>query len=340
VIEFGRIQNPIRLDRLEIAQEIDRLGKPLVVQFSEPAYSDTLLSTINTLCAEFKTNLEIRFYGHYSGAFDANVLRNIPNVRNLSVDSLRQISNVEQIGRLPSLSILRFGVFEFSDPNFLQSIDLTKIERLSLSENHNRNFDLAPLITAGRLKRLYLAGHRTNIERLAELPNLEELVLGSCPKKQSIEFLNSLQSLRKLEISLGGRNDIDALEHLGLETLQILRVQGLESLGRLDRFPALRHLRVEDQIKLAMINLDSVSLKRLSISNCKSLTDVAALYQQHDLEELFIAQTAMDVDALLNHNWPQKLRSLGLFSKSRKWNDRSASAIKERGLNIYGSGWH
>jgi hypothetical protein len=339
VIDAGRITNPIRLDRAEIAQEIARLGTSVVIQFSEPCYPAHLLATINDLCGEFRDNLEVRFFGHYGSFFDADVLRHISHVRSLSVDCLTSIANAEQIGRLPALSTLSFGVFEFADAHFLESLDLGTIERLTLMENRKRNFDLAPLVRASRLKRLYLGGHRTNIERIAELPSLEDLVLGSCSKTQSIAFLNDLEPLRKLEIILGGRPNIDDLVHPKLETLQIVRVQGLQSLGSLTRFPYLRQLRVEDQAKLASIDLTGVSLTRFAASNCKALTNLVALDQQRALEGLFFAQTRLDVDALLHHDWPQSLKSLGLFGKSAKWNTTARAKIEARGLKIYGGTW-
>lgn len=340
MINSGRINNPVRLDQRAIADEVARLNRPVVVQFSESPISARILQEVDQLCDHFGENLEVRFYGHYGGHFDATLLRHVPSVQRLTVDCLQAISNADEVGKLPLLSHLRFGVYDFSDRDFLASLDIARLESLSISENRKRDIDLSPLAHAETLKRLYIEGHTSGIQHITEVPHLSDLVLRACPKSQSIGFVNNIRSLKKLELVLGGRQSIDELAHPQIETLQILRVQGLQSLGNLARFPALRHLRVEDQIKLHTIDLAMANLLRISVSNCKALTEIEALNCQTELEELFIARTAADVERLMHAKWPDSLRCLGLFKNSRKWVDQMTTAVEARGLKVYGTGWY
>ena len=97
-----RINNPENLTQ----EEIDTIlsdGKNPIIQFSEASYSPSLLKKVDSLCAIYGEELEVRFYGHYGGAFDAKVLLSVPHVVNLSVDCLQHIENHEEIGKLQNL---------------------------------------------------------------------------------------------------------------------------------------------------------------------------------------------------------------------------------------------
>lgn len=89
----NRIQNPTTIDFDYIDKEI-RSDKHVIVQFSEVLYNDKILSQLNELCKKYNESFGVRFYGHYSGAFDFMVLRKIPNVKCLYTDCLL-IENIQ-----------------------------------------------------------------------------------------------------------------------------------------------------------------------------------------------------------------------------------------------------
>jgi hypothetical protein len=130
-IDSGRLQDPEILSPIEIAKECETRGR-LTVQFSRPeAYTPAILASLNEACGLVKDRLQVRFYGHYGGRFDAMTLRHLPETRNLAVDCLTAIDNEEEIGRLPNLRLLDFGVFELDRPDFLRTIELRHLTQLS-----------------------------------------------------------------------------------------------------------------------------------------------------------------------------------------------------------------
>lgn len=69
----NRITDPERLTGSEIQAIVDH-GQSPTVQFSKPIYDGPLLEKLNSLCVEFGSNLEVRFFGFYGQAFDASVI--------------------------------------------------------------------------------------------------------------------------------------------------------------------------------------------------------------------------------------------------------------------------
>jgi hypothetical protein len=334
----GRTTDPSSIDDALIDQMIAD-GQAPIIQFRQKCYTAQMLAQIEGLCQKHGSQIEVRFFGHNFDYFDANTLDAIPSVQNLSVDCMDGILNEGAFSRLQNLRKLSVGIYKFDRPDFLNIVDLTKLEQFSISENAKRNFDLVPLANAQKIRRLYIQGHSKNIEVLTKLSDLKILTLGSLAKQQSLDFVFDIAELKELELLLGGREDISDLRHDSLEILQILRVKGVNDLGSFVRFPKLRHLRVEDQIQLSDIDLTDSNMKRLSIANCKNLSSVNGLLDQSELEELWISKTAIDLEPLRGNQWPASLKTLGLFSEKTKWNKETQALLEGRGFKTYGTPW-
>ncbi|KQS49605.1 hypothetical protein [Sphingomonas sp. Leaf198] len=338
-IDGGRINDPIAIDPGELAEACAKRGQ-LVVQFGRPdAYTPAKLSLLNEACRLAPDSLQVRFYGHYQGAFDATMLRHLPEVRDLGVDCLTKILQEEEVGKLPHLKRLIFGVFEFDQPDFLQTIELHKLERLVLIENRKRNIDLHPLSKCESLRDLFINGHSKGIHAIAGLPRLRKLSLGAYAKTHPLDFVGAIPSLKELTLVLGGRLHIDDMSSTTLEMLQILRVRGLSTLGDLSRFSLLSALRVEDQLQLVEVDLNGANLERLWLANCKMLVELPGLERQHRLKEFRASVVALDMNLLRDRDWPQTARSINLFSGSQKWNDDAIARLKDRGLGEKGAIW-
>ncbi len=338
-VDGRRINDPDTFSLPEIADACEKHGE-LVVQFTEAvAYSPPLLEVLNEACGLFQSRLQVRFYWHQDEVFDARVLRHLPEVRNLSLDCLSQIAHEDEIGRLPKLERLHFGVFEFDRPDFLNSLRLGALERLSLAENRKRNFDLAPVKHCVSLRDFFVQGHARNIGAIVDLPQLSKLTLSAFAKKHALDFAGAIPNLKELMLIIGGRTDIDDLSSASIEVLQILRVRGLTTLGDLSRFPALSALRLEDQLQLTSLDLGGADLERLSLANCKNLTELQGLDRQRRLREFSASQVALDMNALLERDWPESMRSVRLFTNSLKWNDAAAMHLAGRKLGEAGSEW-
>lgn len=328
------MQNRITDPRLVSGRHIDKIlakgGRP-TIQFSMPGYSPRVLKSVNRLCRKFGDRLEVRFYGHYSAAFDAAVLAMLPDVQWLSIDCLLRVENIENVYALGNLHKLSFGVYEFDNPDFLSGLNLGSMKSMTLSENRKRNIDLRFLDQCRDLEELLINGHTRNVSAIAGAPKLSRLSLGSMPKKQSLKFVNDLPGLESLTIILGGRENIDELRHGDLHELEVLRVRGLNSLGSLARFPRLRRLRVEDQIQLAGMSFEGSAVQEIIIYNCKNLESLQGLSELGNLTDLRVSRTDLDLDRLLDREWPESLVVLALYSGSQKWNKRAREILAQRG---------
>lgn len=310
-------------------------GQTPTIQFSAPVYSAELLRAVNRLCIEYGDRLEVRFFGHYGGRFDASVLLNIPDVSWLSIDCLSEIANEHEISKLSRLSRLSFGVFKFDNPQFLEQIEISNLTRLSLTENVTRNFDLAPLARAVKLTTLNIDGHTKNLIALSQLRQLSELTLRSTPKTQSLEFLRQVQNLTSLSLILGSRQTIDEITHPRLERLSLIRVRGLVGVGPLARFPHLRELQIEDQSRVSSIDLAGTDLRKVTLMKCKNLEELKGLASLSGLVEFRTAWTKLDLQALLEREWPPSLEVLALYSKSNKWNDATRAILDKQGYREF-----
>lgn len=334
VKKYKRINDPESISDINIKDILDACEHP-VIQFSEPTYDVKLLKYVDDLCIKYGELLEIRFYGHYTIGFDATWLTNIPNVVNLSVDCLTEIENIEHLYQLGNLEILSFGVFEFSDKDFLSHLKLEELQELRISDNRKKNFDLKPLENASSLKKLSVVGHTKNIETIKSISSLKQLALSQINRKVSLEFLNETMVLEELELLLGGRDNIDELSIPSLKTLRVLRVRGFEKLPSFGKFPKLECLHIEDQIKLEFIDLADVCLKSLIVGNCKNLSKISNLTSQKYLFRLSVSRTKLDLDVLKHSDWPSSLRVISLWSGSNKWNDSTKQFFQDKGYVSY-----
>src|SRR5687767_8371897 len=179
----NRINDPTNIDLDFIDKEL-KADKHVIVQFSDKTYTDKQLSILDGLCKKYNRDFGIRFYGHYSGAFDFNTLLKIPNVKCLYVDCLLKGDNVEVIGQLGNLDKLCLGIFELKETEILNTDNLKKVSELIITETRTKAFNLEYLKDFKNLKLLIIGEHRKNIESVGELSDLEFLSLNSIKKPQ------------------------------------------------------------------------------------------------------------------------------------------------------------
>lgn len=333
---MGRFFEPQSVDQGAI-EAIIQSGRAPVIQYSRQAYPEPVLAAVDQACARFGEALEVRFFAHRETGFDADVLRHLPNVANLSLDTLTTISNPEIVGALPRLKRLRFGVYRLDDPGIVGRLGVARLKRLTLAENHKRNFDLAPLAQARDLTHLFIQGHARNIEAISSLSKLEDLSLSGFPSRHDLRFANNLKALRRLFLILGSRTTIDEFSHPGLQALKVVWVKTLQGLGPLSRFPLLSDLVVEDQLQISSVDLSGIPLERLRLSNCKTLARLEGLETLDRIRALSVDRTALDLEALANRAWPASLDTVMLSSPSAARNRAIRETLAARGYRDFAS---
>ena len=325
------IQNPGRIDAAAIRAAIAG-GQQVLVQFDTLGEPEPLLADLDALAATCGTALTIRIYGYDPRVFDARILRALPHVASLSIDCHWQAIHLETLGELRHLKRLSLGVYKLAQADILQLDNLRGLEYLNLGESAKNNIDLAPLRHYAQLASLVIEGHHQHIDTLASLPALHELSLYRIKNKVPLDFISEMARLDRLLLQLGGRESLAHIEAPLLRKLEVIRVRGLETLGDIGRFPLLRALWVEDQIKLRQVALGpNPVLERLHLHTCKTLESLPGLAALPALRQLSASETMLDIDALLAHGLPASLTHAQLRTGKKTRDDAIATQLAQLG---------
>lgn len=328
----ARITNPGKAELAQAAVLLES-GEGVVVQFDSAIYASDDLRTIDALCAQYGSHLEVRFYGHYDSDFDAHALLQLPSVASLSIDCLQGVRNLEALGTLRHLHRLSVGISGLADPHLLSNANLWTVRSLSLGPTKSDHLDLSWLSRYSQLESLFLSGHTKGIASIASLRALRSLALWRLPKRTPLDFVCGVTDLSRLTIGLGGRESISEVAAPKLQALEIVRVRGLSELDALDRFPALMALTVDHQIQLKHLDLTRANarLKRLRLFDCKTLQAVSGLEHLSELEEIRIGLTAIEAAQFLATRFPPSLKVCTFYTGKRREDRQMREALDARG---------
>lgn len=330
-----RIDATEDINPVSIAQHIEA-GERVIVQYSKSRYSAQQLALLNQLAKSFGRSFEIRFYGHYSEVFDASVLRLIPDAQCVSIDCLTEASNLEALSSIKNLVELRLGVFELKDPDVLRYCNLSSLKALSLGGTRKCNIDFCHLSTCVDLERLHTTGHTKNISTICGMPSLRDLSLSSIKKKDDIDFVSNIPTLKSLSLILGGRTSIAQVSAPQLESLEVIRVQGLEDVGDLGRFEKLENLLIEDQIRLVGIKVGpNARLRDMKIINCKTLEKIAGIDELTMLTSLQVCMTSIDYDRFVAGSMPSNLENFAFYTGKSKRDSEIRLDLEKRGFREF-----
>jgi hypothetical protein len=328
-----RIDGSEDINPVSIAKHIDA-GERVIVQYSKSGYSAQQLTLLNQLAKNHGRSFEIRFYGHYSEVFDASVLQFIPDAQCVSIDCLMKASNLEALSQIRSLAELSLGVFELEDADVLSYCNLPSLKVLSLGDTRKCNIDFRHLSKCVDMEQLHTTGHTKNISTICSLPLLRGLSLSSFKKKDGIEVVSSIPTLKTLRLILGGRASIAQVTSTQLESLEVIRVQGLENLGDLGRFENLERLLIEDQIRLADIKVGpNPRLIDMKIINCKTLEKIAGIEGLKGLSSLRVYKTAIDYDSFVADSVPISLKTFAFYTGKSKRDSEIRMDLEKRGFH-------
>lgn len=330
------LQNPLQLDAAEIGAAI-AAGRQVLVQFDTLGEPEPLLPELDALAAIHGAALTIRIYGYDPRVFDTRILRALPHVASLSIDCHRNALHLETLGELRHLKRLGLGVYDLAQTDILQLENLRGLDYLHLGETAKNNIDLAPLRHYTQLSALVIEGHASHIDTLAGLPALADLSLYRIKNRVALDFISGIARLERLLLQLGGRESIREVDAPQLTQLEIIRVRGLAELGELSRFPLLRQLWLEDQIKLTQVDVSGNRLlERLHLLTCKGLERLDGLAVLPALHTLSVSETRLDFDALLAGGLPAALSDMRFRTGKVKRDEeiRAMLALAGRGGDV------
>lgn len=313
-----RIQNPKSIDSDSLLSQITDENE-VTIQFSEIVIDLKLLQQIDEICKVAGKNFCVRFYGHYQTGFDCDILSNLPNVKSLYLDCLREVSNFSMLRSLECLEKLNVGIYELDEKDFLSWENLKKISYLCLVDNRKNNIDLKYLDGCQEVEKLFLNGHTKNIDAIGSMSKVTDLSL-CVPKKAPISFVNRLSMLRKLRLILGGRDNFDEVQNYAIEDIEIIRVRGFQSFGNLTEFKRLRRLLIEDQIQISALKIEKElpNLNDIKILNCKTLSILDGIHNLPALHQLRIYKTAIEFSEFMKQKFPNSLQILAFYTTKAK----------------------
>jgi hypothetical protein len=103
---------------------------------------------------------------------------------------------VQQGGRLPKLTSLRFGPRRIGSSKVLAALGVQRLTHFTLSGTPSPTIDLAPLAEAHSLRWLRLLGHGKNTEAIGGVASLAELAIQPS-STFSLEFMKRSSPSRR-----------------------------------------------------------------------------------------------------------------------------------------------
>ena len=249
---------------------VERFGDPFrplepecgVIQFSQPL-APAQLQRAGDLIAD-RPDVELYVYGKASK--DLGFLWYFERARRLHL----ALYDLDDIG---GFSFLQDG-----------------LEELTFGET-KKKFSLGFIEGFPRLKKLFLVGHKKDLQAIRALGDLASLGLSGITLPD-LSLLLPLARLRKLAILLGGTTNLSLLPRLpGLEDLFLMRITKLSDLGVLGDLPSLKTLRLDWMRNVTSLpNLAGLArLDDVTLDTMKGLADLSPLAAAPALRRLSVA---------------------------------------------------
>ena len=261
----------------------------------------------------------------------ANFVSTKPDVRILSINGCRSLSDLTPIASLSNLTFLNLARCQKID-NLAPLTKLTNLKQLNIHGCESIN-DLTPLTKMSSLRELHMPPTTSSEDLdlvLSHLPQLEKLVLENCPLVTDISPVGGLTNLSHLIMnSTPEISDITPLA--GLTRLRVLEMKdtGVMVLNALVGLSNLEWLYLDDSEWVTDISplKNLTNLKILSLSGCKGVSDIRPLGQLTKLRILSLKkmEEINDISALSRLT---QLRNLYLQG-CKKINQKQISELKK-----------
>jgi hypothetical protein len=320
------------LDALPTTEQLEAMvaNPALSTLFVKGAVPSSMWSTLNR--EFFQRRPEVQLYLPFTR--DLTCLAALPHVRRLSVMGF-EVTGVDTLAELPALEVLRLGLRNLESFEILDRLASTGLTELQLSGTRSKRLSLAPLRRFKGLRKLYVEGHREDLEVLGELSRLQDLTLRSI-NDADLAFVQKMPRLWSLDLKLGGVRDLDVIGGLArLKYLELWRVNGVSKLDVVRELPALQYLFLQSLSRLTKLPDFSRNraLRRIYLHRLTRLKEVSSLARAPALAELHIVDgkgfsPEMFLPVLKRKNLKRASAGFG----STKLNDRFEALAKKHGV--------
>jgi len=329
---LNRLDDPTEINQDKVLERLSE-GKPVNIQFRGHSYTDRVLDQIDDLCKQHSSKLEIRFYD--APSFNADDLLKIPHVKNLNLDYFDKVENTAALKELIYLEKFFLRVKTVDDTSLWKFENLQKLKILDLEVNKNVDGIFKHLSNYNKLESLVLSGKPINIQAVGNAKNLEQLHLWHLPKSSTLEGLNNLFGLKKLSLTLGGRENMDELKGGNIEVLSLNQVRGFKGFSDLSKFTNLQWLDLMDLAQVRKLDFPVLpSLKKVTILNCKNLELISGFSNLPALESLMIAGINIDFEEFIKMPFPPSLKVFNFFSEKVRRDKEIAKHLKSLGYLV------
>jgi len=252
-------------------KELLSIGEVKVVQTCAQPDKHTLQLLNDEYFSKYP-HTEFRIYsGGYSVA-DLTPLSCMDNIRKLTINCIRDVTNLDAITSLINLKSLDIHIENLQDFSFADKLP-EGLKALSITSIGNR-LDVKQLTRLQNLERLQLIKCKKNTDAVAELSNLRYLqLLGFVPK--SYDFINQLQNLKILNLWNGNVGDLSELYgNISIEALSLFHLPKLLTLDVIPNLPKLKALWACQLTNVKTLpDLSKSSVEYIYFENMKHLND-------------------------------------------------------------------
>lgn len=278
----------------------------------------------------YRTDVSLRMYGFYGEQCDLSGVEHIPSLRHLYFDCLKTCEGYSAIAKLQNLETLSIGVENLTSFEFLLDVN-NKLSSLSLGPTRSSSLDVGVVSRFTDMTQLAVCGHKKGFAAIKYLGKLTDLKLTSCTKPE-LGFLEGLDKLINLDVSLGGATNLDEIALASnLKYLNLCWIRGLSNLEFISDIPSLQRL-VLDRLKQVqkLPKFQSLeSLRWLTISDLKSLKDLSPIATAPNLEMLSGSSYNLAPNAFLPVFDSNSLKYASIyFSSQKKLNEFSNLAAQ------------
>ncbi|CAG9623737.1 leucine-rich repeat domain-containing protein [Sutcliffiella rhizosphaerae] len=293
-ISEGRIQIKGKLTEEEV-HELLHTSELEVIQFQSEVELDTF-QLLNDILFSVRDDIVLRVYGFSHSSCDFCFLEKLPNLSRFCAECYEMVENIGALSYLKKLKELELSIFNLESFDIFTKIPNT-LEELVLGETKSKKPNLAVLERFEKLQKLFIVGHKKNIDVISKLENLEELALTSVTT-ENLDFLLPLKKLCSLTINLGGIHNFSAIEGLGnISYLELFQIRGLSDLSFISTITGLQYLSLQNLPNVNVLpDLSNLSkLKKVALESMKGLKDLSSLENAAALVE-FTHWSAMNMN--------------------------------------------
>ncbi|WP_129716052.1 hypothetical protein [Pedobacter sp. SYP-B3415] len=306
------------------------------IQFSSPL-DEQEIGLLDDVIFSQRPDIALRVYGHYLEECNLSFLRQMPSLRKVSADCLRNAKEIEVVTELKNLETLGVGIFELDNFDFLYEIN-PNLKQLYLHQTRSKKPKIDAIARFVNLEELYLEAQSKGIDAVNSLKKLKEITLRSI-STPNLNFLSGLKELWSVDVKLGGIKDFNALKSLpNLKYLELWQVRELSDITFISDLTALQHLFIQSLPNIKELpDFNKLNkLKRLELENLKGLNKVDSLRTASSLTEfIYTMAQNQEPENLLPVLENKSVRSVFCMFGSDKKNNRFKELADNFGKSQY-----